>query len=222
MRLALDPQAVEVDGSVRIALGAFDPIPQAVASYLRVELERPRGRTRPKRLVAAGVLGKQHRAARQLERVAVPLERLEAGGEPSEHGIVRRSRLEADFVPADLRARHPPNGSAKRLREQLSSEAHAEDRDAVGDQAPEEGVLVPEPPVVLVLVDVHGAPEHERRVELKGREPTLLCHVPLDELVTGFLNDVAEHSASAVGLVDHRKHAHEPSVRKTQPRSHVG
>ena len=76
--------------------------------------------------------------------------------------------------------------------------------------------------MALLLVDVHRAAEHEHGVELLVRKPALLGHVPLDQLVTGLLDHVAEDPARPVGLVDHREDAHAPSLRKTLRRSAVG
>ncbi len=96
----------------------------------------------PEPLQAAVVARQRESALRELEVVAVPLERVEALGRPAEHGVVGSLRRQLDVEPADLGARHPPYRRAERLGHELAAQAHPERRHAVREEALEKRVLL--------------------------------------------------------------------------------
>ena len=75
--------------------------------------------------------GEQHRAVRQVERVAVPLQRRELAGQPLQHRVGRALVGQRDRQHADLGLRPGVDACAEAGGEQLDAEARAPVRHAV-------------------------------------------------------------------------------------------
>jgi hypothetical protein len=89
---------------------------------------------------------------------------------------------------------------ARRLGEQLASQAYAKDRRAALQRVADQLLLRIHPPVLVVLVDVHRASEDHHGVHvadvgrrLRARDPGRVC---------------AEDARPRVQLVDYRENPH--------------
>ena len=104
------------------------------------------------------------RAARQLEGIAVPLE------DPFAVFAVRKQRIlspliaEADVIPADFFLAVGFNLGAKGARDELRTEADAEDRDTALHRIVDQAHLGNEVRMIRHVVDAHRPPEDDEPV----------------------------------------------------------
>ncbi len=134
-----------------------------------MELHSPGRVSDPESLRADRVFRQEHSARRDVERVAVPFEGVEALGQGAHHGVGCALGRELDLDPADLRARRGADVRSGRTGEQLAAEADAHERLTALDGVPQKVVLAGEPGVPVLLVHVHRAAEDDERVEALGR-----------------------------------------------------
>ncbi len=93
------------------------------------------------------------------------------------------------------------------MRERLRAEAHAEQRRASVDPAPQRVVLLVQPRMLDLFADVLVAAEHHHRVEVRRRR-ALRPDVPLDELVAVFGKNLGEELGACVVRVDDGEDPH--------------
>jgi hypothetical protein len=182
---------------------------------LGVELHAPRAFSQPVGLEANRARGERYGSGWELERVAVPLQRLEALGKPAEDRIASRLGCERHLVPADLLLRSGPDPRAGGLGEELASQAHAEGRDLRGEESLEQPVFFAKPRMSFLLVDMHGTAEEEHGVErLRIIRRRAVRRRPLQELPAPVADGVAEDAARGIRLMEEREDSHRGSLGK--------
>ena len=112
---------------VEVPLADVHPPFDGLPVDLHVELEAPRGGADPERLIAGRIAGEQHRIRGHLEVVVVPFEPAVALAERPQQRVCLAVGQEADVEPALLRGGRA-DATARRAREDLAAEAHAEHR----------------------------------------------------------------------------------------------
>jgi hypothetical protein len=168
-----------------------------------VELDTPGGVADSEGLEADAVPREGNAAGREVEGVAVPLERLETLGRCGEEGIAGGLGGQLDFVPADLLLHRRPHMRPRGLRDQLAAEADAEERQLCGQEPLDQVVLRAKPGMLVYLIDVHAAPEHEDGVEgLRRLGRGAANEVPFDQLAGTLPDSVRERPRGGVILVD--------------------
>ena len=95
----------------------------------------------------------------------MPLQAGHGGIEPGEQRVGAACPGEADLHDADLGLGHRLHPAAERIGEELMAEADAEERHAPGHRLADDGLLVGEPGVGVLLEDIHR-PAH-------GDEPVI-------------------------------------------------
>src|SRR3954447_6827203 len=214
---ALDP-----GGNLRAQLGGVaadrwivgipEPALELPCGHLRMELHRPARVSEPERLRAALAAVRLDRAAGHAVRVVVPLERLDPLREGVEHRVCGDA---LDLDEADLRAtceRTDPR--PRRAGEQPHAEADAERRHSVGENRFEPAQLPQDPGVLPLLVGVHRAAEHERRVvrlERLGRR-RFPDEAPFVELVAGRGDRGRKQLGARLAPVDDGEDPHAPPL----------
>ena len=144
---------------------SVEPGPQALARDLGVELQPPSGLPLDaERLDAGRGTSELHGAGRQRRDVVVPLEQLNRRCERPDHRVGRPSVGDLDLVPPDLGLGRAVRGGARRLCEELAPEAHTEDRLTPRERIADELLLWAQPSVLVLLIQVHRAPEDEQGV----------------------------------------------------------
>ena len=121
-----------------------------------MKLDAPRAHPGAKGLKAAVAAGQDHAAGRRLDLVGVPLEPGEAPRNVTEERV-RRLRLELHLPPADLGLGGGARPAPRRLGQKLRAQAHAEHRGTARGELGQELLLGPQPRVLTLVVDVHGA-----------------------------------------------------------------
>src|SRR5439155_5658468 len=119
-----------------------------------------------------------------------------------------------DREPADFGLLGGKHGRVRRLREQLRPEADSEDGHVQIEQPLQEQVLLPQPGMMIVLVGMHRAAEHEHRavrVE-RTRQGLVPGEAPLLEPVAALADDVAEHTRANAPAMDDRQKIHQPAA----------
>jgi hypothetical protein len=168
-----------------------------------VELDAPGGFAEAVGLEADAVPGEGNAAGREVEGVAVPLERIEALRRGGEEGIAGGLGGQLDFVPADLLLSRRPHMCPRGLRDQLPAEADAEERRLRGEETLDQIILFAKPGMLVFLVDVHAAPEHEDGVEVFGRLGRGAADdVPFEQVAATLPDGVCERARGGVVLVD--------------------
>ena len=128
-----------------------------------MELHAPRAVAEPEGLCAHAVARQLDGARRHIVGVVVPLKRVEGWRQPSEDRVLRARLGQLDREPADFGLLGGKHGRVRRLREQLRPEADSEDGHVQIEQPLQEQVLLPQPGMMIVLVGMHRAAEHEHR-----------------------------------------------------------
>src|SRR5581483_11684607 len=188
----------------------LEPAQDVVPPDLGMELHRPRAlayaealRHRPAR--------KLDRARRDLEGIAVRVERLEAAGQRAEHGIGGAGVGELGLVEAAELPLDRSHVRAERVCQRLRPETDREHRCPVVDPATQRLVLLVQPRVLGLLTDVLVAAEHHYRVDVLRRR-AVRAHVPEQELVAVLGEHLLEELRTCVRAVNDCEHAHRHAV----------
>ena len=128
----------------------------------------------------------------------MPFEQLDRRGEWTQDRIHRAGFSDLDVVPADLGLGNPMRLRAGGLGQQLASEADAKDRNPARERIAEKGLLRVQPSVLVVLIDMHRAPEDHECVEIVGRRAGRRHP----------RRKVAEHPGPRIRLVNYRQNPH--------------
>src|SRR3954452_7561742 len=176
--------------------------------YLRMELNATRVVADAKRLA--------HRPACELdgggghrEPVALRVHRLEAPRQDAQDGVVDARRRQLGLVEARERSGSDAvDEGSEGVRERLRTQAHAEQRRALGDPAAERLVLLVQPRVLDLLAHVLLAAENEHGVVALSRRSALRADVPRQQVMP-FAGD---HVTEELGLDERpmrdREHDH--------------
>ena len=186
-------------GLGRLCLALGEPPLEHVPLDLRMELDTPRPVAEPERLPGGRARGELDGVLRELERVVVPLERLDAARDGAEHRVGRALVVDLDGDPADLRSRAGPT-QAPRARAISCEPRQTPIVGTLVDGLADEPDLVRQPRVLRILVGVHGAAEDHDRVPLgrvAGRR-VAVHHDPAFELVPLVGRDSLEEPATPV------------------------
>ena len=106
-------------------------------------------------------------ARRDCEGVAMPVKPVEFAGQRAEYRRFRGIGSETDRVPADLRFTVAGDRAAEDVGDQLCAETDAENYLAVVGSLADEPLLVHQPGVAVVLVNVHESAENDQPVEIR-------------------------------------------------------
>jgi hypothetical protein len=129
----------------------------------------------------------------------VPLEQLHRRGERAEQRVGSAGLGDLDLVPADLRLGDAVRLSAGRLGQQLAPKADTQDGSAALKRVADELLLRIQPSVLVILIDMHRAPEDHESVGAAGGRRARRGH-PRRKL--------PEHPRPGVQLVNDRKDSH--------------
>ena len=113
-------------------------------------------------IVARLALGQAHRTVRQVEGLAVPMERRQPARQLKHipvcgHGL--------DREPANLRVSAGVHSGAKRAGDELRPKANPDDRLAKPDRLPDELLFRREPGVRLFVIDAHRAAHRDDEID---------------------------------------------------------
>ena len=204
------------------------PAGQPFGAGLGVELDAPRALADPEGLVRAGVgLGQVHGVRRQRDDlVAMVLDGREDRRQPPEQRVVLGRGQPPDAYRTVLRSpRVGDDRAARDVREELGTEADAEQRDAVGHRGPGQRALGRQPRRPLVGIRHDAAPQEEDAV-VPGRGVGDVGAVDDLEPDARLLEPAGEAGRAAVRVVAHREDdrcgrvrpRHRPPPRPGRPR----
>ncbi len=199
----LSGRAPQLDGVGDVVRVVDEPAVDHRRGHLGVELDPDRG-TEPERLgrdVAPRELG---RTGGEIVGVVVPLERVEAAWQHVEHRVVPGA---LDGEPTDLGGARRAHGSPGCPGDHLRAEADAEERSATLEVLRQEIVLSPQPAVLLILVGMHRAAEHEHGIGRAARS-VVERHAPGVELVSRRAHRLPEHAWADVRAVGDCQDSH--------------
>src|SRR5206468_8848725 len=126
-------------------IGIVDPALDLLERHLRVELDGPGALPEPERLRARLAPRELLRVRGHVEVVPVPLERIEAARQPSEHRVALAALRQLRRIPADLRLPQRADARARSLRKQLRAETDSEHRRPRVDEPQDQLVLLTQP-----------------------------------------------------------------------------
>jgi rhodanese-related sulfurtransferase len=195
-------------------LAATDPLLDLLESDLRVELQPPRVVAEAERLGADARARQLDRSFGHVERVLVHGEDVELVRKWAEQWIVLRVVGQRDSHEAALALRRRADMCDRGLRQQLAPEANAKHGHLTLDEGPDQLVLVAQPGMLVLLVDVHLAAEDEHGVVPVGggKRVRIVNDGALDELVPVRAHDVAVELRAHVGAVHERQDPHQKSL----------
>jgi hypothetical protein len=128
----------------------------------------------------------------------VPFEELDRRGERTEQRVGRTGLGDLYVVPADLRLEDAMRRGAGDLGQKLAPKADTQNRNTTIKGLAQKLLLGLQPWVLVVLIDMHRAPEDEQSVG-HGRRRRLARHPG---------RKLTEHPRPGVQLVNDRKHPH--------------
>ena len=144
---------------------------------------------------AARVGGQAHGSGRQIERLAVPVERQVLGRE-------LERRLHAgdalDREPADLLRRSGVHAGAERAGQELRTEADAEHRHAAVDGLADELLLGPQPGELMLVVHAHGPAHGNQGVDLLGARQRVAGEEPRESELHAPRRQPRRHAARSL------------------------